>query len=68
MIPDPIIFARPLHAWLGLLTLSLLILQILVGTRILKLEFYWHKKIIWVALLTVALIHGYYGFEIYFLR
>lgn len=40
MIPDPLIFARPLHVWLGLLTFSLVILQILVGTRILKINFF----------------------------
>ena len=67
ILPNPIIFDRPLNVWLGFLTLFLMILQILVGTRILKLPFWFHTRIIWILLLAVALIHGFIGFEIYFL-
>ena len=63
-----LIFGRPVFVWLGLITLILLILQILVGTIILKLPFFWHKKIIWVALLTFALLHAFYGIWIYFIK
>ena len=68
IIPDPIIFDKPLHLWLGMLTFLLLILQILVGARIIKLPFWTHRKVIWIILLVVATIHGFYGFEIYFLK
>lgn len=67
ILPDPLIFDKPLHVWLGFLTLFFLILQILVGSQILKLPFWTHKKLIWVILLILALVHGFYGFEIYFL-
>lgn len=68
ILPDPIIFTKPLNVWLGFLALLLLILQILVGAQILKLPFWLHRKVIWVVLLIVVLIHGFYGFEIYFLK
>ncbi len=68
ILPDPLLFDKPLHLWLGLVTLLLLIFQILVGAQIIKLPFWTHKKLIWIILLTVALIHGFYGFEIYFLK
>ncbi len=67
MIPDPLIFFRPLHVWLGLVLYALVLLQILIGTRILKIPFWWHKKVIWVVILLVATLHGIYGFQIYFL-
>lgn len=68
ILPDPVVFGKPLNVWLGFLTLFLLILQILVGTRILKLPFWVHTRVIWILLLIVALIHGFVGFEIYFLK
>jgi len=68
MIPNPLIFGKPLSIWLGFLALALLILQILVGKQIIKLPFWMHMKVIWVALLIVVLIHAWYGFQIYFLQ
>lgn len=68
ILPDPIVFSKPLHVWLGFLTLFLLILQILIGRRILKLPFSFHTNVVWKILIIVALIHAFYGFEIYFLR
>lgn len=68
ILPDPQLGRAPLHVWLGFVALFFLILQILVGKQILKLPFWLHRKIIWIILLTIVLIHGFYGFEIYFLR
>lgn len=68
ILPDPIIWAKPLHIWLGFLALGLLLLQISIGKRILKLPFWVHRKLVWWILLLVVLIHGFYGFEIYFLN
>ena len=63
-----LIFGRPVFVWLGLITLLLIILQILVGTRILKLPFFWHRKVIWVLVITFALLHAFYGIWIYFIK
>lgn len=68
ILPDPVILAKPLHVWLGFVTLILLILQILIGARVIKIPFIYHTKIVWKILITVALIHAFYGFEIYFLK
>lgn len=68
MIPDPLIFGKPLFIWLGFLALLLLFLQILVGKQIIKLPFVLHRKVIWLILLIIVLIHAWYGFQIYFLK
>ena len=68
ILPNPIIFSKPLNIWLGLLSLVLLIIQILVGSRIIKVPFIVHTKFLWKILLMVVLIHAFYGIEIYFLR
>jgi len=68
MLPNPILFGKPLNIWLGLLALILLILQILIGRRIIKVPFSYHTNIVWKILLAVVLLHAYYGFEIYFLQ
>lgn len=68
ILPDPIIFTKPLHLWLGMVTFVLVLFQIGIGTRIIKLPFWVHTKIVWKVILLIALIHGFYGFEIYFLH
>lgn len=68
ILPNPVIFSKPLNIWLGILAFLLLITQILIGTQILKVPFKIHTKIIWKILLAVVLVHAFYGFEIYFLR
>lgn len=67
-LPNPVIGNAPLHVWLGILALIFIIMQILVGKRILRLPFWVHTRVIWVVLLSLAVIHGLYGFSIYFLR
>jgi hypothetical protein len=68
IIPNPLIFGKPFHIWLGFLALALLLLQISVGKRWIKLPFWLHMKVIWIILLIVVLIHAFYGFQIYFLQ
>lgn len=68
MLPNPIIFTKPLNIWLGILALLLILLQISIGTRILKLPFWVHTRIVWILILIVALLHAYYGIMITFFR
>lgn len=65
-LPDPLIFSKPLHIWLGILTYLLIVLQIGIGTRLIKLPFWVHTRIVWIALLAIATIHMIYGISIYF--
>jgi len=66
MLPDPLIFTRPLHVWLGIVIYLLLIVQILTGTKMIRIPFWWHRKVIWVAILVIATLHGIYGYQLYF--
>jgi len=71
ILQDPLIFTKPLHVWLGMLTFLLVVTQISLGIILIKtgkrqVRFF-HTKIVWVIILIIALIHGFYGFEIYFL-
>lgn len=68
ILPDPIIFTKPLHVWLGAVTILLLLTQISIGLRWLKVPFWVHTRVVWRILIVIALIHGYYGFQIYFLK
>jgi len=74
ILPDPVIYTRPLHVWLGFLTFLLLLTQITLGIIMVgwagmssKVHFF-HTRVIWIILLIIVLIHGFYGFEIYFLK
>lgn len=68
VLPDPIIFSKPLHIWLGMVTYLLVLFQILIGTRILKIPFWIHTKVNWKIILVLASIYGFYGFQIYLLQ
>ena len=46
----------PVVAWGGITVLTLLTIQILIGTRVLKVDFKYHKYLAW-ALLAFALVH-----------
>ena len=47
----------PLVAWGGVTTLTLLTLQMLVGLRVIKVDFRYHTYLGWT-LFTVAIIHA----------
>ena len=53
----PIILGQPLHLWLGILLFLLVIFQIVVAKRILKIPFKWHHIGGYVILL-LAIMHG----------
>ena len=53
----PIILGQPLHLWLGILLFLLVIFQIVVAKRILKVPFKWHRIGGYVILL-LAIMHG----------
>ena len=53
----PIILGQPLHLWLGILLFLLVIFQIVVAKRILKIPFKWHRIGGYVILL-LAIMHG----------
>ncbi|HOX41116.1 MAG TPA: hypothetical protein PK263_02900 [bacterium] len=67
MLPNPIIGNAPLHVWLGIFALILLLLQIGVGKGIVKIPFAYHTGLLWKILLAVVVLHAYYGLSIYFL-
>lgn len=72
MLPDPIIFSKPLFIWLGMLAFLLLLTQIFLGIALVrignqKVKFI-HTKIVWVILAIVIIFHAIYGIQLYFLR
>jgi hypothetical protein len=60
----PVIWGRPLTVWLGLLLYTLVLLQVLVGARVLKVPFVYHRKAGYLILL-IGLIHGSMAFAAY---
>ena len=66
MLPVYYFFGLPIFIWLGMLLASLVILQMLVGKQIIKLDHrLWHRRIIPIAILIVLLFHAWYGISIY---
>jgi len=57
MITIPIIFGLPLHFWLGVTLFIIIVLQVLIGRRTIRLPFKWHR-IIGYVILILAAIHG----------
>ena len=53
----PILLDQPLHLWLGILLFILVVFQIVVAKKILKIPFKWHRTTGYVILL-LAIIHG----------
>lgn len=69
LLPNPMIFGRPLNAWLGLALLVLILLQMAVGIGWVQLPFKsWHKRILPIVILVIMLIHAWYGLAIYFFK
>lgn len=59
------ILELPIHMWLGILLFILLIFQILIGKRIIKIPFVWHKRNA-MALITIATLHALIGMGLWF--
>lgn len=53
----PIIFGQPLHLWLGILVLILLVVQIAGARKMLPISFRWHR-ILGYVILALAIVHG----------
>lgn len=52
-----IFLGMPLVAWGGLITLTLLIVQMLIGLRLVRVDFKYHTYMGWT-LFVVAIFHG----------
>lgn len=61
----PLVAGKPLHLWLGLILLLLLIFQVLTGKRIIKLPFAYHRGNA-MAIIFIAILHAYFGIGIWF--
>lgn len=53
----PIIIGQPLHLWLGIILFLLVVFQIAVAKKLLRVPFKWHRIMGYVILL-LAVIHG----------
>lgn len=60
----PVIFGYPLHLWLGIALFILIVFQIAVAKKILKVPFKWHR-ITGYLILILAIIHGLIGMGLY---
>jgi hypothetical protein len=61
----PSLWGKPVNVWGGILLAALVIFQVLVGTRVVKLPFTWHK-VNGFLILFVALAHGFIGYMFWF--
>lgn len=57
----PILFGSPLHLWLGILLLCLVIFQVAVAKKKIPVAFKWHRRAGYV-ILVLAIIHGTIAF------
>ncbi len=60
----PIVLGLPLHLWGGMLIFLLLLLQVGIGKKIIKIPFKWHR-INAIAIVILAAIHGLAGISIW---
>lgn len=66
ILPIFYIWKFPIFIWLGMLLALLIILQMLVGKQIIKLNHtLWHRRIIPITIIVILLIHAIYGLELY---
>jgi hypothetical protein len=61
----PSVDGRPINVWGGILLAVLVIFQVLVGTRVIKLPFAWHRVNGFV-ILVLVLAHGFLGYMVWF--
>lgn len=66
MLPIFYIFGLPIFVWLGITLALLVLLQISVARRIIKLNFnLWHRRIIPITIIIVLIFHAWYGYIVY---
>jgi len=61
----PAIGGKPINIWGGMLLGALVVLQVLLGTKVLKLPFRVHR-INGFVILLFALVHGFLGYMVWF--
>lgn len=64
MIKIPVIFGLPFFGWEGILLYLMLIFQVLTGSRILKVNFKYHRIMGW-SILILAFLHGFLALGLY---
>ncbi|MDP3998483.1 MAG: hypothetical protein Q8P89_02610 [bacterium] len=64
MIKVPVILGLPFFGWEGIALYLMLIFQVLTGSRILKVNFKYHRINGWL-ILTLAFLHGFLALGLY---
>jgi len=62
----PILFSKPIFIWLGFLALALLVFEILLGLRVIKLPLKVHTRVMLLILLVIVLVHTVFAVLYYF--
>ena len=65
LVTIPFVFGKPVNIWLGMALAVLVVLQVLVGARVLKLPFTVHRVNGFV-ILAIAIVHGFIGYMVWF--
>jgi hypothetical protein len=65
-LPIFYIWGLPIFVWLGITLAILVLIQMSIGAKILKVNFHrWHKRIIPILILIVLFFHAWYGIQLY---
>lgn len=67
MFVIPSFFGQPLYLWVGMVVGTLVIIQIAIGMRWVKVPFVWHRRNGWL-ILVVGAFHGFLAFSAYVLH
>ena len=65
LVTVPFLFGKPINVWLGLILAALVVLQVLLGTKVLKLPFAVHRVNGFV-ILGIVIVHGFIGYMVWF--
>jgi len=66
MFTEPFFGGLPLRAWLGILIGILIVMQILLGKKILNADFdLWHRKLIPSSIIVLGIIHSVLGLMVF---
>lgn len=64
MFVIPSFFGQPVYLWIGMLLGTLVILQVMIAKRWLKVPFVWHRRNGWL-ILFVGFVHGFFAVSAY---
>lgn len=64
MFTIPQVLGYPINIWEGIILVFLLTFQLLVGLRVIKIDFKWHK---WngILIFIIAMIHAFLGLSVW---